>query len=193
LRISWLIVGIETLHLKDVMAKAITIAPLARRDAVGASRLGRACRAMPWWKRMRENPRKRIAGAGPGWRKHEPKRSTFCPMASGYFDGLCPMFQEVYPPAPRRAPAMFSSLRSGKPDRECAAFRRVGRKGQGLLGLLALCCLIAASSSAIRSRSGVPVGRPFKRHVAHNCLRSDSSALRYRSAICVSLRVGRWA
>lgn len=49
---------------------------------------------------------------------------------------------------------------------------------------LALCSANSLSSSSIRVRSGVPFARPFRRHSAHSLLRSDSSALRYRSATC---------
>ena len=47
----------------------------------------------------------------------------------------------------------------------------------------ALCAAIDSSNSTMRCRSGVPLGRPFSRQVAHSFLRSDSSAFRYRSAI----------
>ena len=46
----------------------------------------------------------------------------------------------------------------------------------------ARCSASNLSSSSIRSRSGEPLARPFRRHSAHSRLRSDSSALRYRSA-----------
>lgn len=76
--------------------------------------------------------------------------------------------------------------RSGKP-----AFRiehwSAGRKASGSRsvqpGGFTPCFASSLSISSMRSRCSAPFARPFRRHSDHRLLRSDASALRYRSPV----------